>query len=68
MICAPRPAQIVSVSAIAGTDRYEVLVDIDGQQEALSIGASMLDMLSETWPALKAGEIHSVRMKGERKQ
>jgi hypothetical protein len=61
---APRPAQIVSVTAIDHSDRYEVTVEIDGRREVMSISESMLDMLAQQWPALKSGALHSVKMKG----
>jgi hypothetical protein len=62
---APRPAQIVSVTAIDDSGRYEVVVEFDGLREAMSISRSMLDMLATTWPALKSGRLHSVRLRGK---
>jgi hypothetical protein len=65
MTRALRPAQIVSVTAIEDSDRYEVVVKFDGLREAMSISRSMLDMLAATWPALKSGRIHSVKLRGK---
>jgi hypothetical protein len=55
----------VSVTKIDQSDRYDLFVEIDGRQEVMSVSASALEMLAETWPTLKSGAVRSMNMRGE---